>query len=699
MTTLRYTQGQPLCSVLTACLINTRNKGLINLAPCNMDNIIIEENDIKINIRDMDAARHLARKYYPLLKGATVIDILKIDSWLDYLDKDIKQDSILKTVESHLQLRTFIVGSSITLADLALYTCLSKSSISKSGPHVDRWLNYLNQLPFINFAKKEYFIERKKENDGEANFGVLDGAEMGKVVTRFPPEPSGYLHIGHAKAALLNNHFARQYKGKLILRFDDTNPCKEKEEYTQSIIKDLDKMGVKPDVTTHTSDYFNRLEDLCEKMISAGKFYVDKTPVAQMRDERLNMQENKYRSQPVDENLRLWKEMKKGSEEGQLGAVRARIDMKSKNGAMRDPFMYRCIVDTPHARTGTKYKAYPGYDFACPAVDSWEGVTHALRSLEYRDRLDLYNWVLNECDLKPVAMYEFSRLNFKNTVLSKRKLKWFVENNHVDGWDDPRFPTCQGLLRKGLNKQALWEFILDIGPSKSASMMEWDKLWSKNKQVIDPTAPRCTAVGREEAVRFTLTDGEDKTENHPLHPKNADLGSKAVRYSKKILIEQDDAKLCKEGEEVTLMRLGNVIIDKIEKNDDCVKSITGHLNPTGLPKNTSKKLHWVVDNPDHLQTVKILLREFDHLITKEKPEEDDEISDLVNMNSCLETTAIGEEHMKNLKIGDVIQLERRGYFIVDKPNVLHMIPDGKTKNMSTVTGKVDKKTLTKGGNI
>ena len=319
-------------------------------------------------------------------------------------------------------------------------------------------------------------------------FFGLDGATEGNVVTRFPPEASGYLHIGHAKAAMLNNHFARSYKGKLIMRFDDTNPAKENAEFEKVILQDLKLLGIQYDMFSHTSDHFDKMLQLMEKMIKDGKAYVDMTPAEELAQQRLAMQKSRFRDQSVEENLRLWEEMKNGTDTGVKCIVRAKIDYASTNGAMRDPTMYRCKPEE-HVRTGTKYKVYPTYDFACPIVDSIEGVTHALRTTEYHDRDEQYAWVCKALGIREPMIKDFSRLNMVYTVMSKRQLTKFVERGLVDGWSDPRFPTVRGMLRRGMTVEGLTSFILAMGSSRSNAQMEWDKIWATNKKVIDPVAP------------------------------------------------------------------------------------------------------------------------------------------------------------------------------------------------------------------
>lgn len=301
-----------------------------------------------------------------------------------------------------------------------------------------------------------------KEKEGRRPTAEVDlpEAEVGKVRLRFAPEPSGYLHIGHSKAALLNQYFAERYKGEVIVRFDDTNPDKESNEFVDNLLKDIETLGIKYRTVTYTSDYFPQLMEMAEKLIREGKAYVDDTPREQMQKERMDGIESRCRNNSVEENLKFWKEMIAGSERGTMCCVRGKLDMQDPNKSVRDPVYYRCN-QTPHHRIGAKYKVYPTYDFACPFVDAFEGITHALRSSEYHDRNDQYYWIQNDMGFRKVHIYEFSRLNLVYTLLSKRKLLWFVQNGLVEGWDDPRFPTVQGIVRRGLKIEALIQFILE----------------------------------------------------------------------------------------------------------------------------------------------------------------------------------------------------------------------------------------------
>jgi glutamyl/glutaminyl-tRNA synthetase len=310
------------------------------------------------------------------------------------------------------------------------------------------------------------------------DFGLmpdLPGAEMGKVVTRFPPEPSGHLHIGHVKAMVLNHAYARRYGGVFRVRFDDTNPSNEKEEYEHAIVEDLQRLGMKPDVVSWTSDYFDVFLKHCTEMIERGDAFVDDSTAEVMQAERRNVDnptaggiDSKNRNNSVEQNLKMWSEMQQGTTYGFTCCVRAKMNMQSKNATMRDPVIYRCSA-SPHARTKDKYKVYPTYDLACPIVDSLEGVTHAMRDMAYADRVEQYMWFLEKLSLRNVRIQDFSRINFNYTVLSKRMLAGLVDVGAVDGWDDPRMPTIKGILRRGMTVVGLRHFMLKQGASRKVN--------------------------------------------------------------------------------------------------------------------------------------------------------------------------------------------------------------------------------------
>jgi len=379
--------------------------------------------------------------------------------------------------------------------------------------------------------------------------------------------------------------------------------------------------------------------------------------------------------------LAIFEEMKHGTELGQKNAIRAKISVDNPNKAMRDPVIYRCNL-LPHHRTGTTWKMYPTYDFAVPLVDSLEGVTHALRTTEYADRNDQYQWFLDTLKMRQVHIWDFARMNFIRTFLSKRKLTKLVEAGKVWGWDDPRMPTIRGVRRRGMTIAALREFILKQGPSRNIVTMDWTNFWATNKKIIDPVAPRFTAVDKKDAVTAKVSGGPEKAyiEEKPKHAKNPDVGTKKVAYSSNILLDQEDAKLFKEGEEITLMSWGNAFVRKIHGSNP-ITSLELELHLEGDVKKTDKKVTWLSTEGQDLVPAELV--DFDYLITKDKLEEDDNWEDFLNPQTEFRSEALCDENVKELKADDIIQFERKGYYRVDrpyadgKPAVLFMIPTGK----------------------
>ncbi|GAA5888833.1 hypothetical protein JCM5296_005009 [Sporobolomyces johnsonii] len=628
--------------------------------------------------------------------------------------------TFLSALEARLTLRTFLVGrhSAPSLADYALWSALKTNVIAlgmlPKAPHTARWFAYMSALPAVAKALVEVPAmakikpevvkgkgkEDKKEDKANATFELgLPGAIRGQVVTRLPPEPSGYLHIGHAKAAVLNQYFARMYEGKFLIRFDDTNPSKEKAEFEQSIIEDLALLGVKADASSYTSDYFDQLQQYAVQMIKLGKAYADDTEQEVMRDQRMNGIPSARRELSVEDSLARFAEMATGSAEGKRWCIRAKISVDDPNKAMRDPVIYRCN-DLPHHRTGTKYKIYPTYDFCCPIVDSLEGVTHALRTNEYRDRNPQYYWMLHALNLRRVEVWDFGRLAFVYTLLSKRKLKWFVEEGKVKGWDDPRFPTVRGIRRRGMTIDAITQFMLLQGPSQAFLNLEWDVIWNLNKKVIDPVAPRFVALEKEGLVPVKIIGGEGKpngveSKELPKHKKNPDVGNKTTYYGETIYVEQADAATFAQDEELTLMDWGNAIVRTIVRSPaGAISSLEMELNLAGDFKKTKKKVTWLSpaaagDGPDQLTQVTLL--DYDYLITKKKLEEDDSVEQLLNPKTEYRTEAVADLNVRSLAAGSIIQFERKGFYIVDvafdarapeKQVECIFIPDGKASSIA-----------------
>jgi len=659
---------------------------------------------------DYGIARYLLRqhpKHCALLAAQDPWKASQVDQWLDHClmasssaDPVAAALGLVAILETHLQDKTFAVGSGLTLADLALHQMIgNKTSL---GPAVARWHALITQLvPKMgpvggkadgNAKKGKGKSKSKVENDDDGtSCPPLEDAEMGKVVTRFPPEPSGYLHIGHSKAALLNQYYAERYKGKLIVRFDDTNPTKEKGEYADNIIRDLATLNIKGDKITHTSDSFDICQKYARQMIKEGKAFMDDTDQEKMQAERMARTNSYRRDTSVEENLALFEGLLAGAPECQKFCLRAKIDMKSVNGTMRDPVLYRYNA-IPHHRTGTKYKAYPTYDFACPIVDSIEGVTHALRTTEYNDRDEQFQWIAKALGLRHVHIMTYGKINFIYTVLSKRKLTWYVEQKLVDGWNDARFPTIQGCIRRGMNVESLKKFIISQGASRRVINMEWDKFWSENKKMLEASAPRYMANSAERKVLMTVTNVSPDivVDSVQIHPQKPEMGMRALRKSNSIYLELDDCNTFKEGEEVTLMRWGNFFMDKITKNAAGDVTIEARFHPEATNFSKTKKITWIAAIPD---LVPCQLVEFDHLISKPVIKDGEDFKDFVTPVSRAETAALGDPYLRTTQKGEVIQLERKGFYRCDrpyggspdKPAVLFLIPDGRTKAMSTLT--------------
>ncbi|XP_057875960.1 bifunctional glutamate/proline--tRNA ligase isoform X6 [Melospiza georgiana] len=674
----------------------------------------------QVSFSDVNSiARYLARVAASAgLYGSNLLEHTEIDHWLEFsatkLSTASQFPSAIQELNHCLSLRTYLVGNSLSLADLCVWAVLKDNGTwqeqleqNKAPVHAKRWYSFLEvQRAFQSVGAKwaagtpkvKMATEKEKKAD-VGKFVELPGAEMGKVIVRFPPEASGYLHIGHAKAALLNQHYQVNFKGKLIMRFDDTNPEKEKEDFEKVILEDVAMLHIKPDQFTYTSDHFETIMKYAEKLILEGKAYVDDTPAEQMKAEREQRVESKHRNNCVNKNLQMWEEMKKGTEYGQTCCLRAKIDMSSNNGCMRDPTLYRC-KNQPHPRTGSTYNVYPTYDFACPIVDSIEGVTHALRTTEYHDRDEQFYWIIEALGIRKPYIWEYSRLNLNNTVLSKRKLTWFVNEGLVDGWDDPRFPTVRGVLRRGMTVEGLKQFIAAQGSSRSVVNMEWDKIWSFNKKVIDPVAPRYTALLKDAVVPVNIPEAQEEMKEVAKHPKNADVGLKPVWYSSRVLIEGADAETLAEGEVVTFINWGNIIITKLNRNSSGkIVSINAKLNLDNKDFKKTTKITWLAETP-RAPLIPTVCVNYEHLITKPVLGKDEDFKQYINRNSKQEELMLGDPCLKELKKGDIIQLQRRGFYICDQPYepvspysckdapcILIYIPDGHTKEMPTSGSK------------
>jgi len=520
------------------------------------------------------------------------------------------------------------------------------------------------------------------------NEDLRQGKYQNKVHTRFPPEPNGYLHIGHAKAICLNFGLAQEYGGLCNLRFDDTNPSKEEEEYINSIIEDVRWLGFDwEDRLFYASDYFDQLYNYAQTLIRKGLAYVCELSQEEMRLYRGTPTEagklSPYASRTVEENLQLFEEMKAGKYADGEKVLRARIDMASSNFNMRDPVIYR-IQHSHHQRTGDKWCIYPMYDYAHPISDALEGITHSICTLEFENHRPLYDWVLSNIDIEyPSRQIEFARLNITYTIMSKRKLRRLVEEGYVSGWDDPRMPTLSGMRRRGYQPQSLRNFCTKIGVAKANSTVEIELLEHCVREELNYNANRYMAVTNP--IKITLVNyPENQTEildaqNNPEKPED---GSHEVSFSRNLYIEADDFMeepvkgfyRLSPGSEV---RLKHAYIIKCEEviHDENGKVIELHCSYDPTTKSGMENSHKKVKSTIHWVNAQDCLpleaRLYDHLFTQENPDdcqEGKDFTDYLNPDSLLVKHGYGEKALAKLKSGEAVQFMRIGYFVADPEN-------------------------------
>ena len=507
----------------------------------------------------------------------------------------------------------------------------------------------------------------------------------GKVLTRFPPEPNGYLHIGHAKAICLNFGIADEFNGTCNLRFDDTNPSKENEEYVESIKQDIKWLGFDwEDRLYFASDYFGKLYEYAISFIEKGIAYVDSLSMEEIREYRgtLNMpgKDSPYKNRSVEENLEMFEKMKNGDYQEHSHVLRAKIDMASGNMNLRDPVMFR-ILDTPHYHTGEKWHIYPMYDWAHGQSDSIEGITHSLCTLEFEEHRPLYDWFIEQLGIHHPQQIEFARLNLTYTVLSKRKLIELVENNYVSGWDDPRMPTLVGLRRSGYTPDSIKNFCNEIGVTKNESHIDISLLEHSLRDDLNKKALRAMAV--LDPVKLIITnypeDLEDEIEaiNNPENPED---GTRMVPFSKELFIERDDFMedppkkyfRLSPGSEVRLRYAYYITCTGFKKDESTgeVKEIyctydpetKGGQSPDG--RKVKGTIHWVSAK----YGVNAELRLYDRLFTVENPshEDDKDYKEYLNSDSLeINGNALLEPSLNNAKKEVNYQFERKGYFILD----------------------------------
>jgi len=531
-----------------------------------------------------------------------------------------------------------------------------------------------------------------------------------KVHTRFPPEPNGYLHIGHAKSICLNFGIARDYKGRCNLRFDDTNPVKEDIEYVDSIQEDVRWLGFDwDDRMFYASDYFDKLYEFAVQLIKNGYAYVDSSSAEEIKNTKGTLTEagieSPHRSRPVEESLKLFEEMKAGKYNDGEYVLRAKIDMASTNMHMRDPLIYR-IKKATHHNTGDKWCIYPMYDYAHPLSDWIEGITHSLCTLEFEIHRPLYDWFLNALKLENLPrQIEFARLNLSYTVMSKRKLLEMVQEKYVSGWDDPRMPTICGLRRRGYTPESIRNFADRIGVAKRDATTDVALLEHSIREDLNKRADRVMAILHP--LKVVLTNyPDDKTEELETvnNPEDPERGSRRIPFSKELYIEQDDFK---EDPPKKFFRLypGNEVRLKsayIIKCNDVVKNEKGEIvelhctydpeTKSGMGSTRSVKgtIHWV----SAPQAVKAEVRLYDRLFLSEDPSshEDLNFKELINPHSLeiLENCFI-EPELAKAKPGDKFQFVRTGYFCVDPLSTNEKLVFNRTVSLRDTWAKIEKK--------
>ena len=507
----------------------------------------------------------------------------------------------------------------------------------------------------------------------------------GRVQTRFPPEPNGYLHIGHAKAICLDFGLADEFGGKTNLRFDDTNPSKEETEYVDSIMEDVKWLGLHWDGLFYASDYFDQLYEWAVQLIKAGKAYVDDLSADEIREYRGTLtkpgKDSPYRTRPVEENLNLFERMRAGEFPDGARVLRAKIDMASPNLNMRDPVMYR-ILHSEHHRTGNKWCIYPMYDYAHGQSDSIERVTHSMCTLEFEDHRPLYNWFIQQLGIFPSQQIEFDRLNLTYTLLSKRKLLQLVEEGHVSGWDDPRMPTLVGIRRRGYTPEAIRNFCGAIGVSKTNGVIELAMLEHFVREDLNKRAARVMAVLRPlKVVIDNYPENQVEEMAAVNNPEDASAGTRKVPFTRVLYIEQDDFRedppkqyyRLSPGREVRL-RYGYFVtctgVVKNEKGEVVEVHCTydpatrgGNSPPDG--RKVKATIHWV----SAAHAIDAEVRNYETLFGKEDPNRTEEGQDFTaNLNpSSLEVLSQCklEPSLANAAVGSRYQFERLGYFCVD----------------------------------
>ncbi|MEL7634083.1 MULTISPECIES: glutamine--tRNA ligase/YqeY domain fusion protein [Sporomusa] len=556
-----------------------------------------------------------------------------------------------------------------------------------------------------NAAMPANFIEVIINEDNKT------GKYGNRVHTRFPPEPNGYLHIGHAKSICLNFGLALKYGGKCNLRFDDTNPTKEDVEYVDSIQEDVRWLGFDwDDRKFYASDYFEKIYELTLELIKKGKAYVCDLSAGEMREYRGTLtepgKESPYRNRSVAENLSLFEKMRLGEFPEGSRVLRAKIDMSSPNLNMRDPVLYR-IIRAPHHRTGDTWCIYPMYDYAHPISDSIEGVTHSICTLEFADHRPLYDWTLEALEIYKCQQIEFARLNLTNTIMSKRYLRRLVEENYVSGWDDPRMPTISGLRRRGYTPEAIRDFCDRIGVAKSNSTVDIALLEHCIREDLNTKAPRVMAVLKPlKIIIDNYPDGQVEEMTAENNPENPEMGSRTLPFSRELYIEQDDFMenppkkyfRLTPGAEVRLKHAYIIKCEHVIKDEQTGEIVEVHCTYDPDTKSGSGTvnrkvkgvLHWV----SAAHAAKAEVRLYDYLLTDQQDQEEEakDFVDTLNPDSLEVLTAcLVEPSIKTAQPGSRFQFMRQGYFVVDRDSTADLPVFSRIVSLKDSWAKLEKK--------
>lgn len=510
-------------------------------------------------------------------------------------------------------------------------------------PIVQKVVKEINRLDVEEQTKRLENIApellEKEKKDRDYSLPDLPNAEKGKVVTRFPPEPNGYLHIGHAKASIVDSEYAKIYDGKFILRFDDTNPENAIEEFYEAQKKDLEWLGINWDEEYCTSDNIEKHYELAEQLIRQDDAYVCTCESEKIRECRFDGVECNCRHLHEENNLEQWQKMLEGKLDDAI--LRLKGEMTCDNTAMRDPTLFR-IIEKPHPRQGDKYRVWPTYDFAGAVEDSLSGVTHPFRTKEYELRDECYFRLLDLLGLRKPNLMEFARLNIEGMPVSKRKIKPLIDEGKVEGFDDPRLPTLRGLCRRGIKPEAIKRFVLMQGISKSESTATFGLVESENRKIIDPIAKRYFFV--KNPVKITIKNAPEKKQKISLHPTNKELGFRTVETKNTFYIQKEDLEKIDTGDVFRLKDLYNVKI--LEKNDTFIGEYAGEKLISD-----SLKIQWTTENYVSMNVY------IPHLLFK---------NNKYNPESLKKISGFAEKAVSELKNDEIIQFERFGFVRIEK---------------------------------